>query len=83
MIIGTSFSFLAEDEGLVGLVENVLAEKGEIIVPLGGVMSISVHVPNMRDPILFQVLMNGLANAHQPIPVAAGKPDQFQLLRNR
>ena len=31
------------------LVENVLAEKKEIVVPLGGVMSISVHVPDMRD----------------------------------
>ena len=65
---------------LVTLLEDVLAEQVQIVVPLGGVVGIPVHMPDMRHAILFEVFVDALADADQAVLVAASEPQQLQLL---
>ena len=66
----------------LSLFENALAEKVQIVVPLGCVVGIPVDVPDMRHAVFLEVLVNGLANPDQTVAVAAGEPDELQLFRN-
>src|SRR5664279_4805638 len=63
--------------------EKVLAEKVQVVVPLGGVVRVAIHVPDMRDAILFEILVHCLADANQTVLIAAAEPHQLQLLGNR
>ena len=63
--------------------ENVLAEKVEVVIPLGGVVRVAIHMPDMRDAILLEILVHRLADANQTVLVAAAEPYQLQLFGNR
>src|SRR5579871_7025699 len=62
------------------LSENPLREVVQVVLPLRGVMRVSVYIPHMRHPLLLQVGMNALADAEQAVLAAARHPQQLQLL---
>lgn len=67
----------------VHLPENPLRKMVEAVFPVGWVVRVAIHVPYVRDILFFEVSMHSLADADQPILVAARKPEQFQLLFGR
>jgi hypothetical protein len=43
-------------------------------------MSVRVHIPDVRNVVLLQVTLHALTDADQVVFVAAGEPQQFELL---
>src|ERR1700722_2419676 len=60
--------------------EELLGEVVEVVPPLGRVVSVAVDVPDVRDVLLFQVGMHALADAEELVLVAAGDPQELELL---
>src|SRR5450830_419126 len=58
----------------------MLDKKIQVIGPLDIVVSIAIHVPYMRYPLFFEVLVHTPADTDQAILVSTAKPQYFDLL---
>src|SRR5262245_30390251 len=63
--------------------EDPLSKKVKVVLPFGGIMAVTVHMPHMGNTLLFQVSMHSLADADEPVLVTTSQPEQFQLPRCR
>ena len=61
----------------LGLFENTLSEQPQVVFPVGSVMAVAVHMPNVRHLLFFEISMHALANADQAVFVTAGQPQQL------
>ncbi len=60
--------------GLRCLLEKALRKQPEVVLPMGCVVTVAVHVPNMRHLLLFEKGVESLADPDQTVLVAAGQP---------
>src|SRR4051794_26238177 len=58
------------DGGAPGSTEETLGEEIQVVLPLGRVVRVAVHVPDMRDALRFQVGVHALADADQAVLLA-------------
>ena len=59
--------------------EDPLREVIKAVFPMRGVVPIAVYVPDVRNVVFLQVGMHTLADPDQTVPLAAGKPQQFEI----
>src|ERR1700693_5069129 len=82
----TPFTFIILESGVSSTfspwlsAEKALGEEIQDVPPLRRVVRVAVHMPDVRDILLLQIGMHALADTEQAILVAAGDPEQFQLL---
>src|SRR4051812_13998172 len=69
---------LAAEESLGRRLENQLRKIVKRLFPVLEVVRVFVHMPDVRNIFLFQVSVNGLADADQSVFVAGRNPQQFQ-----
>ena len=62
------------------LFEEPLSKQVQVIAPLGRVVAVGVDMPDVRHVVLLEVGVNALADADQAVLVAAGQPQELQLL---
>src|SRR5687767_5114936 len=60
--------------------KNPLRKMVNIVRPSRTVVSVIVHVPDVRDVLLLQIGVNALGNIDEAILVATGNVEQLQLL---
>lgn len=60
--------------------EKALRELIQTAAPMGGIMAVIVHMPDVCQLILFQIRVHPLEDVDGPAPVATGEHQQFQLL---
>ena len=67
-------------DGHAPSLECLLHEPVERLFPFWGVVAVGGYVPDVRDFVLLQVGVHTLADVDEAIFVAAGEPEEFQLL---
>ena len=60
--------------------KDPLCEEIEVVPPLGRVVRVAIDMPDVRNVLALEIGMHALADADQAVPLAAGDPEQFQLL---
>src|SRR6185437_1485910 len=60
--------------------ENLLHEVVQVISPLRRIVGMGIDIPDVRHVVFFQISMHALADVDQAILVAAGDPQQLELL---
>lgn len=57
--------------------KDALEEVVEVVRPMGAIVPVAVYVPDVGNVLLLQVRVNPLADADEPVLVAAGEPEQL------
>ena len=65
------------------MLEDLLTEVPQVMFPVRGIVSMTVHVPCVRDLLLLQESLGFLADSQQLIFAAAGQPDEVILSSSR
>ena len=58
----------------LGLLENMLGKEIQVVGPFGSVVTVGIHVPDVRHILLFQVIVDALADADQAVLITATQP---------
>jgi hypothetical protein len=66
--------------GHINLVEDQPAEVVQVVLPVAGIMSVVVDIPEVRNLMVAKEPLSFLADTQQLIFRAAGKPDQVELV---
>ncbi len=57
--------------------EYSLEEMIEVVPPVRGIMPLAVYIPDVRNVLLLQIGVHSLADADEPVFVAAGEKQQL------
>ena len=72
----------AESRAPLPTESKLLHEPVERLHPFRRVVCVGGHMPEVRHMLFIQGCMHSLADVEEAVPIAAGKPKQFQLLRD-
>jgi hypothetical protein len=63
--------------------EKALGKMIEVVPSAGGIGSIIIDVPGVREVVFAEVSVQSLTDIDQAIPVPAGEPEEFKVRARR